>query len=266
MIQFMGVDKHFVRPDGQAQPVLRNLNFAIAAGEFCAIVGPTGCGKSTTLNLTAGLEPATAGEVRVMGQAVRGLHPNCGYMFQTDASFPWKSVLDNVAAGLIFRGMDKPTARSRAQEWVRRVGLAGFEHHYPHQISGGMKKRVAMAQSLITEPKILLMDEPFAALDVQTRALMENELLSLWSETGASVLFVTHDLEEAIAMADKVIVLSAGPNSTLKATYQIDLPRPRNVTEIKFEPAFARTYQQIWEDLKSEVMISYERQQSRATA
>jgi NitT/TauT family transport system ATP-binding protein len=263
LITFRSVSKAFSRQDGTDQPVLSNLNLEIQPGEFCAVVGPTGCGKSTTLNLIAGLEQPTSGEVLVMGQPVAGIHPQCGYMFQSDATFPWKSVLDNIAAGLIFRGASKQVARLQASEWVKRVGLGGFERHYPHQLSGGMKKRMAMAQSLITGPKILLMDEPFSALDVQTRALMENELLSLWSETRASVLFVTHDLEEAIALADKVFVLSAGPGSTLKATYQIDLPRPRNVAEVKFDPAFVRIYQQIWEDLKSEVLISYERQQRK---
>jgi NitT/TauT family transport system ATP-binding protein len=264
LIEFHGVSKGFMRRDGNMQPVLSNLNLKIAPGEFCAIVGPTGCGKSTTLNLIAGLDEASAGQVTVMGEPVDSIHPACGYMFQTDATFPWKSVLDNIAIGLIFRGEGKAAARKTAGEWVRRVGLAGFEHMYPHQLSGGMRKRVAMAQCLITAPQILLMDEPFSALDVQTRALMENELLQLWSESGASVLFVTHDLEEAIALADRVFVMTAGPNSTLKATYEIPLPRPRNVTEIKFDPAFVSLYQQIWEDLRNEVLISYHRQQKKA--
>jgi NitT/TauT family transport system ATP-binding protein len=193
-----------------------------------------------------------------MGAPVRGINPHVGYMFQSDAVFPWKSVLANVAAGPLFRGAPKAEATARAREWIARVGLAGFEDRYPHQLSGGMRKRVALAQTLINGPRILLMDEPFSALDVQTRTLMEDELLQLWASTSASVVFVTHDLEEAISLADKVCVLTAGP-ATVKGIYTIDLPRPRNVAEIRFEPRFVELYQTIWDDLKSEVMISYER-------
>jgi NitT/TauT family transport system ATP-binding protein len=210
----------------------------------------------------SGLEQASAGEVDVLGEPVRGINRNVGFMFQTDAVFPWKSVLDNVAVGPRFRGARKAEARERARDWIQRVGLSGFEYHYPHQLSGGMRKRVALAQTLINEPQILLMDEPFSALDVQTRALMENELLSLWSTTSASVVFVTHDLEEAISLADRVCVITAGPG-TVKSTYPIDLPRPRNVAEIRFDPRFVQLYHQIWEDLRDEVVISYERSKDR---
>jgi NitT/TauT family transport system ATP-binding protein len=174
-------------------------------------------------------------------------------------------VLDNVAAGPRFRGTPKAEAHARAREWIVRVGLAGFEHHYPHQLSGGMRKRVALAQTLITNPHIILMDEPFSALDVQTRTLMENELLALWEASGASVVFVTHDLEEAIAMADRVVVLTAGP-ATIKGSYTVDLPRPRNVAEIRFDPHFNEMYQVIWNDLRQEVLVSYERAKHTAAA
>jgi NitT/TauT family transport system ATP-binding protein len=198
-----------------------------------------------------------------MGEPVRGINPHIGYMFQSDAVFPWKSVLANVASGPQFRGMSRANANERAREWIERVGLAGFEDRYPYQLSGGMRKRVALAQTLINEPRIMLMDEPFSALDVQTRTLMENELLQLWSSTSASVVFVTHDLEEAISLADKVCVLTAGP-ATVKGIYPIDLPRPRNVAEIRFDARFVELYHLIWEDLRSEVMISYERTQRSA--
>jgi NitT/TauT family transport system ATP-binding protein len=178
-------------------------------------------------------------------------------MFQSDAILPWKTVLDNVSAGPRFRGVAKRTAVTDARDWIRRVGLAGFEDRYPHQLSGGMRKRVALAQNLINEPRVLLMDEPFSALDVQTRSLMSNELLSLWDLTKPSVIFVTHDLEEAIALADKVVVMTAGPAGTVKATFPIDLPRPRVVQEIRFEPHFVDLYHQIWEALRSEVDIAY---------
>jgi NitT/TauT family transport system ATP-binding protein len=178
-------------------------------------------------------------------------------MFQTDAILPWKTVLDNVAAGPRFRGTPKRTANLLALDWIRRVGLTGFEDRYPHQLSGGMRKRVALAQNLINEPRILLMDEPFSALDVQTRAIMSNELLTLWDLTRPSVVFVTHDLEEAIALADKVVVLTAGPGGTVKATFPIELPRPRVVQEIRFEPRFTQQYHEIWDALRAEVDIAY---------
>jgi len=250
------VTKRFLTPGGSFYTAVRDLSISVARGEFCAIVGPTGSGKSTTLSLVSGLEAPSRGRVTVLGEPVTGVTRHAGYMFQTDAVFPWKHVLDNVATGPIYRGVSREDARRRARDWITRVGLAGFEDRYPHQLSGGMRKRVALAQSLINEPQILLMDEPFSSLDVQTRTLMENELLDLWSETSASVVFVTHDLEEAIALADRVLVFTAAP-ATLKQTYQIDLPRPRKVTEIRFDPRFTRLYEQIWEDLRSEVMIAY---------
>ena len=257
-IELVGVTKRFLTPSGTAYTALRDLNVAIGIGEFCAVVGPTGCGKSTTLALISGLEPPSEGEVVVGGVAVRGVGKEVGYVFQTDAVFPWKNVLDNVATGPRFRGVARADAEGRAREWIARVGLAGFERYYPHQLSGGMRKRAALAQTLINEPRILLMDEPFSALDVQTRTLMENELLQLWSATRSSVVFVTHDLEEAIALADRVIVLTAGPG-TVKGVYQVGLPRPRNVAEIRFQPEFARIYEEIWNDLRDEVLLSYER-------
>lgn len=262
-IQLRGVYKRFQSPKGQVFTALRDINLTVNAGEFCAVVGPSGCGKSTTLTLISGLEQPSAGEVDVLGSPVHGIDRNVGFMFQTDAVFPWKSVLENVAVGPRFRGIGRAESRRRAQDWIQRVGLSGFEDHYPHQLSGGMRKRVALAQTLINGPQILLMDEPFSALDVQTRTLMENELLTLWSSTSASVVFVTHDLEEAISLADRVVVITAGPG-TVKGSYPIDLPRPRNVTEIRFDPHFVQLYHQIWEDLRDEVVISYERSNNRA--
>src|SRR5947209_1867405 len=182
-IELRGVTKRFLTPSGGVYTALRDLNLTVQPGEFCAVVGPTGCGKSTTLALISGLEPASEGEVLVLGKPVHGIAEDIGYVFQTDAVFPWKTVLDNVAAGPRYHGRPTSEARSTAREWISRVGLSGFEDRYPYQLSGGMRKRVALAQSLINEPRILLMDEPFSALDVQTRSLMENELLSLWANT-----------------------------------------------------------------------------------
>ena len=264
-IELRGATKRFAAPTGASFTALRDLNLIVEPGEFCAIVGPTGCGKSTTLALISGLVPPSRGEVLVFGERVAGVGRSVGYMFQRDAVFPWKNVLDNVAAGPRFRGVAHAEANDRARGWITRAGLAGFEHYYPHQLSGGMRKRVALAQTLITEPRILLMDEPLSALDVQTRALMENELLDLWAETGASVVFVTHDLEEAIALADRVVVITAGPG-TVKAVHDVDLPRPRNIAEIRFQPRFTEIYQDIWSGLRDEVLVSYERSKQLAAS
>ncbi|HEX2909398.1 MAG TPA: ABC transporter ATP-binding protein [Chloroflexia bacterium] len=262
-IELHNVTKRFRTPAGSVYTALRDLTMSVAPGEFCAVVGPTGCGKSTTLGLISGLERPSAGEVLVQGKPVQGIDPRIGYVFQSDAVFPWKNVLSNVATGPKFRGVPKAEALQQARDWIARVGLAGFEDRYPHQLSGGMRKRVALAQTFINQPQILLMDEPFSALDVQTRNLMEDELLQLWSSLSASVVFVTHDLEEAISLADKVCVLTAGP-ATVKGIYTIDLPRPRKVEEIRFEPRFIQLYQEIWEDLRSEVIVSYERAKHKA--
>jgi len=264
-IELRGVTKRFLTPSGSVYTALRDLNLTVEPGEFCAVVGPTGCGKSTTLALISGLEPPSEGEVDVLGQPVTGIADGIGYMFQSDAVFPWKTVLENVAAGPRYHRASNRDARLKARGWIARVGLAGFEDRYPYQLSGGMRKRVALAQSLINGPRILLMDEPFSALDVQTRSLMENELLGLWAATSASVVFVTHDLEEAISLSDRVFVITAGPG-TVKSTYQVELPRPRNVAEIRFQPRFAEIYQEIWKDLRDEVLVSYERQKRSGAA
>ncbi len=261
-IDLQDVTKRFRTPTGGVYTALRDLTLSVAPGEFFAMVGPTGSGKSTTLSLISGLDRPSAGEVRVMGEPVEGIDPRIGYVFQSDAVFPWKNVLSNVATGPLFRHKPKAEALGNAREWLSRVGLSGFEDRYPHQLSGGMRKRVALAQTFINEPQILLMDEPFSALDVQTRNLMGGELLQLWASSSASVVFVTHDLEEAIALADRVCVLTAGP-ATVKGIYTVDLPRPRNVAEIRFDPHFMQLYHDIWEDLREEVMISYERAKQR---
>lgn len=258
-IELRGVTKQFATPSAALYTALRDLDMSVEAGEFCAVVGPTGCGKSTTLALMSGLEPASQGDVLIDGKPVKGIPDGIGYVFQTDAIFPWKSVLNNVSAGPRYHNMARSQVHELARQWISRVGLSGFEGHYPHQLSGGMRKRVALAQSLINEPRILLMDEPFSALDVQTRNLMENELLGLWSASSASVVFVTHDLEEAIGLSDRVFVFTSGPG-TVKSSYKVDLPRPRNLSEIRFDPRFAEIHREIWHDLRDEVLVSYERQ------
>jgi NitT/TauT family transport system ATP-binding protein len=236
---------------------VRDATINVGGGEFVSVVGPTGCGKSTLLNVAAGLLAPSEGTVGVFGAPLQGLNRSAGYMFQADALMPWRSALSNVTAGLEFRGMRRDLAQAKGREWLARVGLAGFEHRYPHQLSGGMKKRVALAQILILDPQILLMDEPFSALDVQTRQLMENELLELWSADRKSVLFITHDLEEAISLSDRVIVLSAGPATHPIGDFAIDLPRPRDVAEIRMTPRFVELHSAIWHKMKAEVLKGY---------
>jgi len=258
-IEICGVSLDFVSPHGAVVPTLRDFNLSVGKGEFVAIVGPTGAGKSTTLNLITGLLKPTAGSVRVMGREVAGIDPRIGFVFQADALFPWRTVLSNVAAGSLYRGRPKREAFESARAWIRRVGLEGFEQHYPHQLSGGMRKRAALAQTFLNEPQIMLMDEPFSALDVQTRLVMHDELLSLWSTTGASVVFVTHDLDEAVALADRVCVLSSRP-ATIKSEYAIDLPRPRAAADIRYSRRFVELSRTIWDDLRGEVGRTYERE------
>jgi NitT/TauT family transport system ATP-binding protein len=258
-IELSGVTKRFVTPDGTAFTALRDVTMTVEPGQFCAVVGPSGCGKSTTLTLVAGLDRPSAGTVTVAGNAVNGITRGTSFMFQTDALLPWKTVLGNVAMGPLFRHVPKKTAYADAREWLRVVGLTGFENHHPHQLSGGMRKRVSLAAALINEPAILLMDEPFGALDVQTKAIMSNELLTLWDQTRPSVIFVTHDLEEAIALADRVVVMTAAPG-TVKAVFDIDLPRPRGaVQEIRFDPRFLELHHKIWESLRDEVEQAHAR-------
>jgi NitT/TauT family transport system ATP-binding protein len=258
-IEIESVTKRFLTPSGDVFTAIQDVSFTVEPGQFCAVVGPTGCGKSTTLGMVSGLDRPSEGTVKVGGKVVDGITDGVSFMFQADALLPWKTVLANVALGPIFRGASKAEAQTRARDWLRRVGLAGFEDRYPHQLSGGMRKRVAMAAALINEPKILMMDEPFGALDVQTKAIMSNELLGLWEQSRPAVLFITHDLDEAVALADKVVVMTSSPG-TVKAVYDIDLPRPRgSVQEIRFEPRFLELQHQIWDTLREEVERAYAR-------
>jgi NitT/TauT family transport system ATP-binding protein len=253
------VTQRFLLPrEDRAFTAVDGVSLTVSGGEFVSIVGPSGCGKSTLLGLIAGLTPVTAGRISVDGRAVDGVHPRLGFVFQRDALFPWKTVAENVGLPLLFRGVDAAATRARVADWIARIGLTGFERYHPHQLSGGMRKRVALAMTMVYEPEIVLMDEPFGALDVQTRNLMENDLLEIWAQLRRTVLFVTHDLEEAIALSDRIVVMTASPGR-VKAVYPIGLPRPRSVTEIRFHPDFGRLYETIWKDLKDEVRIGYER-------
>jgi len=251
----LGVD--FGLADGTSYAAVRNASLSVAAGEFVAIVGPTGCGKSTLLNVAAGLLRPNFGRVDVFGRPLTGINRQAGYLFQTDALLPWKTALENVAIGLEIAGIARQQARARAQQWLARVGLADFSGRYPHLLSGGQRKRVGLVQVLIRDPKILLMDEPFGPLDAQTRQIMGNLLLDLWSGDRKAVLFVTHDLEEAIALSDRVVIMSAGPASHVIGEWKIPLGRPRDIGDIKTERVFQDLHSHIWAVLKAEVLKSY---------
>src|SRR5712692_2150184 len=243
--------------DGGAYPAVARTSLSVADGEFVAIVGPTGCGKSTLLNVAAGLIAPSSGRVDVFGAPLAGLNRQAGYLFQADALFPWKTALENVAIGLEVAGETRRGARERAGAWLARVGLSVFAGRYPHMLSGGQKKRVALAQVQIRDPKILLMDEPFGPLDSQTRQIMGNLLLDLWSADRKAVLFVTHDLEEAISLSDRVVIMSAGPAARIIGEWQVALPRPRDIAEIKLDKAFHALHREIWHMLKEEVVKGY---------
>jgi NitT/TauT family transport system ATP-binding protein len=239
---------------------VRDVTLTVGAGEFVSVVGPTGCGKSTLLNVAAGLLAPSTGSVRVFGEPLSGINARAGYMFQSESLMPWRTALGNVMAGLEFRGTPAADARAQADDWLKRVGLGGFGDRYPHQLSGGMRKRTSLAQTLALDPDIILMDEPFSALDVQTRQLMENEVLALWAAKKKAVLFITHDLDEAIAMSDRVVVLSAGPASRPIGDFSVDLERPRDVTEVRTTPRFVELHRAIWEVLRDEVLKGYAQQ------
>lgn len=269
---------------GQRYTAVAGTSLRVRAGEFVSVVGPTGCGKSTLLNVGAGLLEPSSGTVKVFGQPLSGINTRAGYMFQTEALMPWRSALANVMLGLQYRGTPDEEARVLAEQWLARVGLTGFGDRYPHELSGGMRKRTALAQVLALDPDIILMDEPFSALDVQTRQLMENEVLELWAapSTGRraaagpvrnapggqqgrkAVLFITHDLDEAIAMSDRVVVLSAGPGTHPIGEFAIDLARPRDVAEVRTHPRFVELHSQIWNVLRDEVLKGYAQQLKKA--
>ena len=264
-IEFRSVACRFETPTG-FYTATENTSFSVGDGEFVSVVGPTGCGKSTLLNAAAGLLKPAAGEVRIFGERLKGLNRRAGYMFQAESLMPWATALENVAIGLRYRGVSKDEANERAMAWLARVGLEKFPDRYPHELSGGMRKRVAMAQTLVTDPDIILMDESFSALDVQTRELMEDELLAIWQSAKKAVLFITHDLDEAVSMSDRVVVMSAGPASHPIGDFRIELPRPRNVAEIRMAPAFLERRAAIWAVLRDEVMKSYQEHRTQLAA
>jgi sulfonate transport system ATP-binding protein len=247
---------HTFESAGRNLNVLQDVTFNVASSTFVSVVGPSGCGKSTILRMISGLLAPSSGEVRIRDVPVTGIRTDVGFMFQADALIPWRTAIDNVALPLKFRGVNRHERNERARAWIRTVGLEGFEHSYPHQLSGGMRKRVSLACTLVSDPQTILMDEPFSALDVQTRSMMENELINIWARDRRTVVFVTHDLEEAIALSDYVVVLTARPGR-VKSVHAIDLPRPRDILNVRTEQAFHDLYARIWNEMRDEVQLSY---------
>lgn len=255
VIDIRSVYKVFV-PQGRngqtAHVALQDVTLRIPEGRFVCLVGPSGCGKSTLLNMIAGLIRPTDGTIWYKGRPLDGVNTDVGYITQDDNLLPWRTLQQNVELALEFRGVPPNERRRRAAEYIARVGLAGFEHHYPHELSGGMRKRAALIRTLVYEPSVVLMDEPFGALDAQTRVLMQDELLRLWEGSGKTVVFVTHDLVEAIALSDEVVLFSRAPG-TIKRVYPVPLGRPRDVFRVHAHPQFPDFYRRLWEELRTEI-------------
>jgi NitT/TauT family transport system ATP-binding protein len=230
---------------------IEGLDFSARPGEFVSIVGPSGCGKSTLLHILAGFIEPTAGEVGFDGRPIRGPHPSRGIVFQEFALFPWKTVMGNVTYGLAARGVPRRERAERARRYLELVKLDGFERHYPKELSGGMKQRVALARALIMDPDVLLMDEPFGAVDAQTRVVLQRELLEIWERTHKTVVFVTHSVEEALHLSDRVYVLSSRP-ARVRAVLDVNLPRPRDVEAILALPEYSVLHRRIWSLLEEE--------------
>ncbi|MGE0717348.1 MAG: ABC transporter ATP-binding protein [Alphaproteobacteria bacterium] len=244
LIEYRGLGKRFWK-GGKPIQAIENLTFSVAKGEFVSVVGPSGCGKSTLLNLAAGLMAPTAGEVRYDGVPVTDVNHRVGYMTQKDNLMPWRTVEGNVDLALRIQGVGRAERRDRARHFIELVGLGGFENHYPGELSGGMRKRVALARLLVYDPETLLMDEPFGALDAQLKMVMHEELLAIRDRTGKTIVFVTHDLTEAVTLSDRVVVLAPRPGR-VKMIHDVPLARPRNVFQIRFTPQFGEVFETLW--------------------
>ncbi len=250
-LSVQSLTKIFLHSHRESTPALRNISFDVKAGEFICLLGPSGCGKSTLLHLIAGLEKADSGRILVDNQEITGPGRNRVLIFQEPALFPWLNVMDNVAFGLNCAGVPKKDQTRKVLEYLRMVGLSSFREAYTHELSGGMKQRVALARALALEPDILLMDEPFAALDAQTRDMLHTEMQEIWQKTGTTILFVTHNVREAFVLGDRVLLLSARPGR-LKKEFRCVLPRPRHIEDF----ALVEAVREVLEDLREEVLAA----------
>ena len=264
ILSIRNLRKEFLSRGGRVLAV-EDLSLDIEEGEFVTIVGPSGCGKSTLLNSVIGLVHPTSGTITYRNRTLRGINTEIGYVPQSDYLYPWRTLLNNVAFPLEVRGFDQKDRHEKAREYIRRVGLAGFEDHYPHELSGGMRQRANIIRTLIYDPEVILMDEPFGPLDAQTRVILQDQLLRLWREARKTVIFITHDLVEAIALADRVVVMTSRPGTT-KSVSRVNVPRPRDVFTIHGQEAFRKTYDQLWKELREEVRRSEEWMKDGAAA
>jgi len=260
-LQVVDVGKRFVTPDG-VMTAIENLSLAVAPGEFLSIIGPSGCGKSTLFNIIGGLVGDYEGRVVVGGETITGTHPAIGMVFQEESTFPWRTVLDNVAFPLEIAGMARKERHERARHFIAMVGLEGFERRHPVELSGGMRQRVAIARTLASEPRILLMDEPFAALDEQTRLLLGDKVLQIQQQLAQTTLLITHNITEAVQLSDRVLVMTYRPGR-LKRIVDIDLPRPRD-SGVVGSDAFGRYVAQIWQDLREEARLGMRDEETHA--
>ncbi len=263
MLAFRDIYKAFISAGGaSAMLALRAVNLEVQSGEFLTLVGPSGCGKTTLLNMAAGIIAPSFGEIIHSGAPSGPRSANIGYVAQDDYLLPWRDLLHNVTLGLEYRAVPPAAARARALALLEQVGLAGFERHYPAQLSGGMRKRAGIVRTLLCDPSLILMDEPFGPLDAQTRTLLQDQLLRLWQGSGKTVIFVTHDLIESIALSDRIVVLSRAPGQ-IKSIHDVRLPRPRDVFKIHGYPEFAALYQTLWREILEEMTSANDRTESR---
>ena len=254
LLSIEGVRKEY-QARGKRVVALESVDLDIREGEFVTIVGPSGCGKSTLLNLIVGLLRASGGRIVFNGAAIDGICTQIGYVTQKDNLFPWRTLVENVEIALEIRGIARVSRRSQAEELIERVGLRGFEDHYPHELSGGMRQRANIIRTLIYDPELILMDEPFGPLDAQTRIVLQDELLKLWSTTKKTIIFITHDLIEAITLADRVVLMSSRPGR-IKAIEQVSIARPRDVFKIHQSEQFRAVYENLWRELRPEVKLA----------
>ena len=257
MLEIRGVAKRFMSR-GEPITALERIDLDIRKGEFVTIVGPSGCGKSTLLNILSGLMPTSEGEVHFNGTRIAGVDRRVGYITQSDNLYPWRTLRDNVAFPLEITGVRRAERYRRAESWIERVGFKGFENAYPHELSGGMRQRANIIRTLVYEPEVILMDEPFGPLDAQTRITLQDQLLKLWESSRATVIFITHDLTEAIALADRVLLMSARPGKMVRDDV-VAIPRPRDIFHMHDNPEFRRLYDEIWKELEVQVRTTMSR-------
>ena len=254
LLSVEGVSKEYhVR--GKKVLALDSIDLAVAQGEFVTVVGPSGCGKSTLLNLIVGLLRSSSGRILFRGDPINGICTKIGYVTQKDNLLPWRTLIENVEIALEIRGIENSARRQRAEELIGQVGLSGFEDHYPHELSGGMRQRANIIRTLIYDPELILMDEPFGPLDAQTRIVLQDQLLKLWLASRKTIVFITHDLVEAITLADRVVLMTSRPGR-IKSIENVTIPRPRNVFQIHERPEFRSAYERLWEQLRPEVNLA----------